>query len=174
MKVIIPAVAFIFLTGCVNHTFDDVPTIIEASVPVYADTNNLAPVGIEASRPVTNSGKIYVYGNYIFQNEVNEGIHVIDNSDPAFPAKKAFLTIPFNTEMAIRANHLYANSVTDLLVINLADPLHPSVVNTIKHAFPFIPQTHPPEGGYFVCPDPSKGIVIGWKKEQVEKANCRR
>jgi hypothetical protein len=174
MKVILPALALIFFCSCVDNTFDGVPQLVEASVPIYADTNHLAPVVIEASRPVTNSGKIYVYGNYIFQNELNEGIHIIDNSDPAHPVKKAFLTIPFNTEMAVKSNHLYANSISDLLVISLADPLHPSVVYKIKHAFPFIAQSFPPDGGYFVCPDPAKGVVIGWKKEQVEKAFCRR
>jgi hypothetical protein len=173
MKVFVAAIALIFLISCVDNTFDDLPPI-EASVPIYADTNHLAPVALEASRPVTNSGKIYVYGNYIFQNELNEGIHIIDNSDPAHPVKKAFLLIPFNTEMAIRSNHLYANSVSDMLVISLADPVHPTVVNKIKHVFPFIPQEYPPDGGYFVCPDPSKGVVVGWKKEQVENANCRR
>jgi hypothetical protein len=174
MKVIIPAIAFIFLISCVDNTFDNVPEMIDASVPIYADTNNMAPVAIEASRPVSNSGKIYVYGNYIFQNEQNEGIHIIDNSDRTHPVKRAFLTIPFNTEMAIKGNFLYANSISDLLVITLADPLHPSVVNKIKHAFPFIPQTYPADAGYFVCPDPSKGVVIGWKREQVKHAYCRR
>jgi hypothetical protein len=174
MKCSVSAVALVFLFSCVDHTFDDMPQMIEASVPIYADTNKLAPVAIESSRPVSNSGKIYVYGNYIFQNELNEGIHIIDYSIPTQPAKKAFLTIPFNTEMAIKGNHLYANSVTDLLVVDLSDPLHPSVVNKIKHAFPFVPQTYPPDGGYFVCPDPSKGVVVGWNKEMVEKANCRR
>lgn len=174
MKVIITALAVIFIVSCVDNTFDRVPQMIDASVPIYADTNHLAPVQIEASRPVTNSGKIYVYGNYIFQNELNEGIHIINNADKSHPVKQAFLTIPFNTEMAIRGNHLYANSVSDLLVIDLTDPLHPSVVNKIKHAFPFLPQSYPPDGGYFVCPDPKKGVVVGWKREQVEKAFCRR
>jgi hypothetical protein len=174
MKVIIPAIVLIFIVSCTDRTFDDVPPMIEASVPIYADTTHPPPVVMEASRPVSNSGKIYVYGNYIFQNELYEGIHIIDNTDRLHPVKKAFLAIPFNTEMAIKGDHLYANSISDLLVISLADPLHPSVVNTIKHAFPFVVESFPPDGGYFVCPDPSKGVVVGWKKGQVEKANCRR
>lgn len=146
-----------------------------AYVPIYADTNNLPPVAIEASRPVTNAGKIYVYGRYIFQNEQNEGIHIIDNSDPAHPEKKAFLRIPYNTEMAVRLSYVYANSVTDILVIDLADPLHPTVVNRIKNAFPMIPQDYPPDGGYFECPDPTKGVVVGWKLENTNpNVKCRR
>ena len=174
MKVIITAIAIIFLCSCVDNTFDSVPSNVQAYVPVYADTNHRGPMAIEATRPVTNAGKIYVYGNYIFQNEINQGVHIIDNSDPAQPVKKAFLTIPFNTEMAIRSGHLYANSISDLLVIDMTDPLHPVVVSTIKHAFPLVAQTHPPEAGYFVCPDPSKGVVVDWKFETVDKATCRR
>ncbi|MBL7700164.1 MAG: hypothetical protein JNK79_18500 [Chitinophagaceae bacterium] len=145
-----------------------------AFVPVYADTHNLRPVTLEATRPITNAGKIYVYGNYIFQNEQNEGIHIIDNSDPLHPEKKAFLAIPFNTEMAIRASHIYANSINDILVIDLINPLKAQVVNRIKNAFPLIAQDYPPESGYFVCPDPSKGIVVDWKLEPVTEAKCRR
>ena len=174
MKVIITAIAIISLCSCVDNTFDSVPSNVQAYVPVYADTNHRGPIAIEATRPVTNTGKIYVYGNYIFQNEINQGVHIIDNSDPTHPVKKAFLAIPFNTEMAIRSGHLYANSISDLLVINMTDPLHPEVVSTIKHAFPLVAQTHPPETGYFVCPDPSKGVVVDWKLETVDKATCRR
>ena len=174
MKVIISSIAIIFLYGCVDNTFDSMPADVDAFVPIYADTTHLNPVAMEATRPVTNAGKIYVYGNYIFQNEQNEGIHVIDNSDPSQPVKKAFLAIPFNTEMAIRSNYLYANSINDLLVINMINPLQPAVVSKIKNAFPLISQSFPPEQGLFVCPDPSKGIVVGWKMERVKEATCRR
>src|SRR5690348_14012514 len=93
MKVIIPAIAFILLASCSDNTFDDLPPMVEALVPIYADTNNPAPVVMESTRPVSNSGKIYVYGNYIFHNEINEGIHIIDNSDRLHPVKIAFLAI---------------------------------------------------------------------------------
>ena len=174
MKIIIPAITLIFLFSCTDNIFESVPQNVEAYVPVYADTIHPVPVAITVSRPITNSGKIYVYGNYIFQNELNEGIHIIDNSDPPHPVKKAFLTIPFNTEMAIRSNYLYANSISDLLVIKMTDPLQPSVVKTIKNAFPLISQTYPPDAGYFVCPDPAKGVVVGWHLEFVDQATCRR
>ena len=173
MKLLLPLAFVLFITACdTAPTLGDMPTTM-AYVPIYADTSNPGPVSIEASRPTTSAGKIYVYGRYIFQNEQNTGIHIIDNFDPQHPVKKAFLAIPFNTEMAISAHHIYANSINDILVIDLADPLHPSVVNRIKNAFPMINQEFPPETGSFVCPDASKGIVVGWKLEQTQ-AFCRR
>ena len=167
--------ALLALFGACNpsdiNTYEDDPI---AYVPVYAETEQTEPIRIHDARPTENAGKIYVYQQYILQNEQLKGIHIIDNSDPAHPVKKAFLSIPFNTEMAIKANHLYANSINDLIVLDMTDPMHPQVVNTIKNAFPLISQTYPPENGLFVCPDPLKGVVVAWVQKRVEKADCRR
>ncbi|RZK35008.1 MAG: hypothetical protein EOO61_12645 [Hymenobacter sp.] len=173
MKLLLPLAFLFFITACdTGPGFSDSPLTM-AYVPIYADTSNPGTISIESSRPTSSAGKIYVYGRYIFQNEQNEGIHIIDNSDPQHPVKKAFLSIPFNTEMAIRSHHIYANSINDIVVIDLADPLQPSVVNRIKNAFPMINQNFPPDAGLFVCPDARKGIVVGWKLDNVE-AFCRR
>ncbi|MCH4553131.1 hypothetical protein [Aestuariibaculum lutulentum] len=44
---------------------------------------------VEVTKPcaMEEIGKIYAYKNYIFIGEVDEGIHVIDNSNPVFPKK---------------------------------------------------------------------------------------
>lgn len=39
-------------------------------------------IDIIAPVPMHESGKIYVYGEYVFVNEKYKGVHVIDNSDP--------------------------------------------------------------------------------------------
>ena len=43
----------------------------------------------DATTPTKKAGKIYAYRNYVFQNELIEGIHIIDNADPAQPLKGA-------------------------------------------------------------------------------------
>lgn len=159
--------------SCVrSNTLPESSTL--AYVPVYASLQAVDSIAIQDPQPTIKSGKIYVYDQYIFQNEQNKGIHIIDNSDRDHPIKKAFLSIAFNTEMAVKNNRIYANRINDLIVINISDPLHPQVVSTTKDAFPMISQTHPPFSGYFVCPDPSKGTVVDWTLEPVEKALCRR
>lgn len=145
-----------------------------AYVPVYATAAQIKSFGIEDAKPTKRPGKIYVYQQYIFQNELNEGIHVVDNTDPQHPVKKAFLTLSFNTDIAIRGNYIYANSLDDLVVIDISDPLHPQLVNRSVGAFPLVSQSHPPEQGYFVCPDPLKGKVVDWKLETVNSPACRR
>ena len=73
----------------------------------------------EAPRELKNPGKIYYYNNQIFVNERREGVHVIDNTNPANPVNTAFISIPGNEDIAIKNGLLYANSYIDLLTIKL-------------------------------------------------------
>lgn len=80
-----------------------------------ADITVIAPV------PIERSGKIYVYGDYIFVNDQFKGVHVVDNSNPKNPKKIAFIKIPGNVDISIKDNFLYADSITDLLVLDISD-----------------------------------------------------
>ena len=162
------------LSACETNLPESHSGPFQAYVPVYANPVTNEQIAIEAVRSTTQPGKIYAWGQYIFQNELYEGIHIIDNSQPDQPHKIAFVNIPFNTEFAVRGSYIYANNISDLIVIDIQDPQHPVVLNRIKDAFPVILQNHPPAHGYFVCPDPSKGIVVNWELKTVDKANCRR
>ena len=37
------------------------------------------------------TGKLYILGNYIFLNEIDKGIHIIDNAIPSSPKNVAFI-----------------------------------------------------------------------------------
>jgi hypothetical protein len=146
-----------------------------AYVPVYAQQAELNEISTVTPIPTKKAGKIYAYGNYIFQNDINKGIHIVDNSSPSNPVKVAFINIPFSTEIAIRGSFLYTNSVSDLVVLNISNPLQPSVVKRVKDAFPLINQQYPPVNNtYFVCPDAKKGIVTDWVLELVKNPACKR
>src|SRR5688572_32820593 len=80
---------------------------MDAYVPVYALVENVTQITVEPPKPITQAGKIYVYGNYIFQNDINTGIHIIDATDKKAPKKISFLKIPLNTELAVKGNYLY-------------------------------------------------------------------
>jgi hypothetical protein len=162
------------LSACDTNINSPNPTDIEAYVPVYANPSILTDISIAAARPTHKAGKIYTSGGYIFQNELNEGIHIIEKSQNQ-PRKVAFLKIPYSTEIAVKGNYLYTNSVSDMLVIDISNPQQPTVVKRIKDAFPAIDQEHPPFSNvYFECVDPSKGIVVDWELKTVKRPNCRR
>lgn len=80
-------------------------------------------------------GKIYTKGNYLFINEIKEGIHVIDNSDPANPRFVSFISIPGNGDMAVRNNILYADSFSDLVALDITDPVNAKEVGRVKDVF---------------------------------------
>ncbi len=147
----------------------------EAFVPVYMSAQVLNKISIEPPRPTKQAGKLYIFGNWLFQNDINEGIHIIDASNKTAPVKIIFLAIPLNTEVAVKGNFLYANNMSDLLTFNISDPSKPILVKRIPKVFPTPNQQYPPFVGVaFECADPAKGVVINWERKQMARANCRR
>ncbi|GHB65185.1 LVIVD repeat-containing protein [Persicitalea jodogahamensis] len=130
---------------------------------VYATAEEIAKIETQAPRPLRQPGKIYVQGNYLFVNEQGEGVHVIDNTDPAKPLKISFLKIPGNNDIAAKGQYLYADNARDLVVINIADPTSVKLVKRIENAIPS--QDYPSlQQVYFECPDSKKGVIIAWEK----------
>lgn len=164
----------ITLAAC-NPTNENANIKVMAYVPVYASPQTSKLISSEPVRTTTNAGKIYAYGNYLFQVEQNEGIHVIDNSNPQQAKKIGFIKIPGASELAIKANYLYTNNINDLVVLDISNIASPQVVNRVADAFPPVDQSYPPASrGYFECPDASKGTVIGWEEKLIDNPKCRR
>jgi hypothetical protein len=85
---------------------------------------------------MVNTGKIYVWGNYVFVNEIEKGIHVIDNRDKTNARNIAFINIPGNVDLAIRGNYLYADSYNDLVVFDVSDPRNAFTKKFVNDVFP--------------------------------------
>ncbi len=143
----------------------------DALSPVYMSFNEFRqPMKSSPARNIKQAGKIYFKDNYIFVNEVNEGIHVIDNSNPRSPRKIAFYEITGNVDMAIRGNTLFADSYIDLVAIDISNIMQPTVVGRIPNAFPEVLPI-PKEAGipylwYEI--DRTKGVIVSWKKKKVK------
>jgi hypothetical protein len=104
--------------------------------PVYkAKATVLAAINGSSNQSIEHAGKIYIKDNFIYLNEVNKGIHIIDNSNPSHPAQIAFLSIPGNLDIAIKGNILYADMYNDLLALNITDPHHAIITGTIDNFF---------------------------------------
>jgi LVIVD repeat len=148
---------------------------IEGYAPVYATKAALTEIVVKPAATTINAGKIYTYGNYIFQNDINAGIHIIDNSNKANPKKVGFLKIMANTEMAVKSNFLYANNLYDLVVFDISNPAVPVLVNRVVDAFPTVAQNYPMQQNvYFECVDASKGVVVNWVRKTLNNPNCYR
>ncbi|MCM4166963.1 hypothetical protein KCTC52924_01819 [Arenibacter antarcticus] len=121
-------------------------------------------VSIVAPIPMEKSGKIYVYGDYIFVNDQFKGVHVVDNSNPKAPKKIAFIKIPRNVDISIKDNFLYADSITDLLVLDITDIQHIKMVIRLENVlrdnvvFPLGVDIFEWEGI-----DYNAEIVVGWE-----------
>lgn len=89
----------------------------------------------EAPRALEHPGKIYIRDKYLFINEIAEGLHIIDNSNPASPLAVAFVKIPGNGDMAVRGNILYADSYSDLVALDISDPKNPREINRVEEVF---------------------------------------
>ncbi|MFN8673681.1 MAG: hypothetical protein U0457_16575 [Candidatus Sericytochromatia bacterium] len=90
--------------------------------PFYISKDELIKkIGSTAPKELSNTGKIYLYQNYIFIHENKRGIHVIDNSDIKNPKNIAFLKIPLSSDIAIKNSTLYADMFKDLIAIDIND-----------------------------------------------------
>ncbi len=151
------------LQSCLKDNLTHTYSIL---VPVYKSKNEVyANIKSNSSQEVKSPGKIFVYGSYIFLNEVDKGIHVIDNSDPANPVAKIFIDIPGNLDIAVKGNTLYADLYTDLVVVDISNPLQAKFMKYIPNVFPERNYTNG-----FVA-DNSRVIVSWIKKDTTVKLN---
>ena len=79
-------------------------------------------VDVVAPMPVEESGKIYAYKDYIFINDKNTGVHVVDNSNPALHHERLPLSkFRANVDISVKDDFLFADSLRDLVVIDISD-----------------------------------------------------
>lgn len=174
MKNRIQPLLLLFLVALLFSCNDKVEESWEVNTPVYMTYDELrSSFKVADGQEIVQSGKIYFKDNYIFVNEYQKGIHVINNGDPANPVIEKFLEIPGNVDMAIANNYLYADSYVDLLTIDITDINNIVVVDRDTNIFPYIiPEI---ESGIYDVIDENKGIVTGYElsmhTEEVENIN---
>ena len=146
-------------------------------VPQYETTAQLAAkVTVESPKDYAEAGKIVTYQNYIFINKPNEGIHVVDNSNPANPVNLHFINIPGSLDLTIIDGHLYSDMFSALVVFDISDVTLPDLIEdfTVEEVFYYNPyrtldNVSRPEVGYdytqYESIDDSRGIVTGWEVE---------
>lgn len=131
--------------------------------PVYFSISQIrSSVAFEDHHVLTAPGKIYVYGDYLLINELKEGIHIYNNSDPKNPFEINFIKIPGNVDLAVRDGILYADNYIDLVAIDIHDPQHPKLLCRTENVFSPI----------FV--DPQKGLLVDYlQTEETITLDCK-
>ncbi|HVZ97565.1 MAG TPA: hypothetical protein VG847_11860 [Chitinophagaceae bacterium] len=159
---------FSLLSGCVKDTcrYSYTYTWFE---PLYK-TNEAVRANIKSNpaKDIQQPGKMVLMGHYIFLNELDKGIHVLDNSNPSSPKNIRFIDIPGNVDLAIKGNTLYADLYTDLVVLDISDPLNVVKKSIISGVFP---QRY--YGAAYLSAD-SAEIIYDWKRHDTTiMENCR-
>jgi hypothetical protein len=128
------AALLILQTSCLKDQTSESYTFFR---PVYK-TRAEVRAAAQSTAPMVVSlpGKIFLLDNFVFLNEVDKGIHIIDISNPAKPVNISFLRIPGCMDMAVRGNYLYADCYTDLVTIDISDPRKAQVKQFIQGVFP--------------------------------------
>ena len=110
----------LLLSGCFK---DSVTRTYKIYTPVYSlKSSVLAAINGSPAQPLAQPGQLYFKDNFIYINDLNKGIHIIDNSNPSHPVQTAYLNIPGNQNIAIRGHILYADMYADLLAIDISNP----------------------------------------------------
>lgn len=165
--------------------FKNVPGSVMGWKPVYYDDSKDIRKLIVSGPPrsLHKPGKIYLYKQYLFIGEGTEGVHVLDNTDPAVPLPLAFISIPYNHDIAVRDTVLYADTYVGLVAIGISRLPAIQVLSVIPNAFrvPQLPLNNDTfffDDGwnnnriYFECPDYSKGKVVAWERAELIKPKC--
>ena len=120
----------------------------------------------QPAKEMVHPGKICLYGNYLFINEIAEGIHIIDNTNPSAPKSIAFIELIGNLDLTVNNNILYADSFIDLVLFDVTNPAQPVECGRVDNVFPNV---LPATGNTYPIRnvDWNKGVVIGWEVKTI-------
>ena len=165
LRNLLPVLALFGLLACDKDQNDDLVEVLVARPLTISIEDFRAPIDLVAPEPMAESGKIYAYRNTIFVSEPGKGIHLIDNSDPAAPVKTGFIRIPGTVDLSVKGDYLFADSLRDLVVLDISDPdnIRPvaRLEDVLEDNVPWPFEADVVEGWDW---DPSKEILVGWEQ----------
>ncbi len=170
-KVILPILCIVSLLALESCDKEESKEVLGLK-PVYTTAAAIERIEIKTDEPLNKPGRIYTYENYLLINDKAKGIHIYDNSNPDAPVKVSFISIPGNMDFSVRQNILYADNITDMVLIDISQPSNPVYKSRIKSVFPT--QAFPDQQGPFECVDASKGVVIAWEKAVLVNPGCTK
>lgn len=175
MKVFAKIISVVVLFTFFSCEDKDMELVTVAVPELMSKSEFRKSVKIKAPQPITQTGKIYIYNDYVFVNDVNKGVHILDNSNPKLPQSAAYIEIPGTEDISIKNNILYADSATDLVVFDISNINNVKFLERLEDVFEVYNYQVPTEaesvewGNYNYETD----IIVGWtvKQELREKVD---
>lgn len=166
-RILLTLIVSLILFSCDKNDDENLDLVAVATPEFVSKTEFRKMVDVVAPKPIKQAGKIYAYGDYIFVNDVNKGIHIIDNTIPKFPRPLKYITIPGNEDISIKNNYLYADSATDLVVFNISDINNITMEGRLENVFEIYNYNIPEEAVAMDYGDFNweTDIIIDWKLE---------
>ncbi len=178
-KTLTLVLSVILLAGCTKTKTDKT---IKGLKPIYGTVADLQSlVSSLPPRELKTIGKIYTFNGLLFVNELGEGVHIFDNSDPTKPTKLKFLSIPGNIDIAIRDQNLYADMGSGLATIDISNLDNLKITHFDTNHISQNLQQRPPSAMlerlgsgkiYFECTDASKGQIVAWTTATLTNPEC--
>ncbi len=165
MKLSINLFLFITATVVLSGCTERYPIYDDCKEPIYMSYKEFRELPrIEKPKEIKKAGKIYIYNDLLFINEPNKGIHIIDNTNKSKPIKKYFINLPGNIDISVKNGYLYADSFTDLVVLDIRDIDNIIKVHREENVFIYDPlQTQTDRNAFYCYGDKEKGVIIGYK-----------
>jgi len=173
LPALIPIIMAVFFASCTKEP--EKTTYVEGYKPVYISKVKAYEVKAESPTTFSQPGKMFLYQNFIYVTDLGNGVHIIDNSNPANPKKVAFIAIPGVVDAAVKNGVLFADNFTDLVAFDVSDVTNIHYKNRVKDIYPLENQMYPNFAtGYFECADTTKGYVLRWEKTMLTSPKCFR
>jgi hypothetical protein len=173
------------LSSCLQDECEEIRTYNEF-VPVTVNAESFRhAIEAEGPRTLCDPGQIYYFQDYLYIQERGDGLHIIDNADPANPTPITFLPIEGVESLAIRNGILYANQYVDIVTFDVSNPAQPRYLDRAEDVFrpysTFVNETgqqmltveyRPTEVTRTVeCGDPRWGMDFFWTEDVLFAAN---
>jgi len=129
-------------------------------------------ISVEDAQEVGDISSTHIYGNYIFLVEFGKGIHIFDQTNIEDIKNIRFIKIPGVLHVEVQDQHIYADSLMDLVIIDITDIQNITFASRLNDVFAYNPWDIVNIKGadqYEFCSYPSyeyelDGVVTGYKE----------
>ena len=134
-KFVILLAAPLLMISCMK-TKGEVTLTYNKALAIYGDLDSLRSLPLLIpTQPLENPKSYFVSSDYVLVGELNKGIHIFDNLDMQNPQRVSFIQIPYNKEFYVKDNFLYAESLYDLVKIDISNIYNPVLVSRAENVF---------------------------------------